>query len=68
MRSAHTYLYEPFCFRVAIAKSYIEDFNKIEIFNQEETATLIKMLDSTDYDNADLAIELIKTRLNGNSI
>ena len=68
MRSAHTYLYEPLCIRVAIAKSYIEDFNKIEIFNQEETATLIKMLDSTDYDNADLAIELIKTRLNGNSI
>lgn len=68
MRSASTYLYEPLCFRVAIAKSYIEDFNKIEIFNQEETATLIKMLDSTDYDNADLAIELIKTRLNGNSI
>lgn len=68
MRSVNAYLYEPLCIRVVIAKSYIEGFDKIKIFNKEETDSLIQMLDSPDYDNAELAIELIKTRLHGNSI
>lgn len=53
---------------VVMAKGTLEWLTDTKIFNQKEATTLTQMLDSPDWDNADLAMELIKTRLNGDSI
>ena len=53
---------------VMMAKSVLDRLAYTKKFNQKETATLTQMLDSPDLDNLELAMELIKTRLDGNSI
>lgn len=53
---------------VMMAKSVLDRLSYTKKFNQKETAALTQMLDSPDYDNLELAMELIKTRLDGNSI
>ena len=53
---------------VMMAKSVLDRLTDTKIFNQKEATTLTQMLDSPDWDNANLAMELIKTRLNGDSI
>jgi len=53
---------------VVMAKGTLDWLKDTKIFNQKEVYTLTQMLDSPDWDNANLAMELIKTRLNGDSI
>lgn len=53
---------------VTMAKVTLDWLKDTKIFNQKEVYTLTQMLDSPDWDNANLAMELIKTRLNGDSI
>jgi hypothetical protein len=54
--------------RVDMAKSTLTWLHSLKIYNNKEINTLTQMLDSPDWDNANLAVELIKTRLDGDSI